>query len=258
MIVVFDGTLEGLLTVVFDVYLNQYDPIAIHAIDNPPSDLFADLTEVATNQKQAARVRNKLIEKSAPSVLTHIEKVLAYELPTAYILAFKYIRKIIDKSTGFWRNYSDDTVMEVQKILKSIRREIHRIHAFVRFIEYEDNYYHALIEPDFDVLKWSYSHFVKRYPAMNWSIADVKRDKAVIYRKEDRHINWIIGLEQLEYHEQVEQFRHHSIYEEAWQKYFRSVNISERRNDKLHLQHVPKRYWKNLIEKQEIKKNKNG
>jgi probable DNA metabolism protein len=41
-----------------------------------------------------------------------------------------------------------------------------------------------------------------------------------------------------------------SLYQELWKQYFDSVNIKARRNMKLHIQHVPKRYWKYLIEKQ--------
>ena len=35
-----------------------------------------------------------------------------------------------------------------------------------------------------------------------------------------------------------------------WKDYFDSTNIKERKNMKLHIRHVPKRYWKYLSEKQ--------
>ncbi|RYZ23730.1 MAG: DUF4130 domain-containing protein, partial [Chitinophagaceae bacterium] len=41
-----------------------------------------------------------------------------------------------------------------------------------------------------------------------------------------------------------------SIYQELWKQYFKSVNIAARKNTKLHIQHMPKRYWKYLPEKQ--------
>ena len=34
-----------------------------------------------------------------------------------------------------------------------------------------------------------------------------------------------------------------------WKDYFTSTNIPARKNMKLHIQHVPKRYWKYLNEK---------
>jgi probable DNA metabolism protein len=40
-------------------------------------------------------------------------------------------------------------------------------------------------------------------------------------------------------------------YQVLWKSYFDSVNIKERKNPKLHLQHVPRRYWKYLSEKRE-------
>ena len=38
-------------------------------------------------------------------------------------------------------------------------------------------------------------------------------------------------------------------YQKLWWEYFDHTNIKERKNTKLHLQHVPKRYWKYLTEK---------
>ena len=39
------------------------------------------------------------------------------------------------------------------------------------------------------------------------------------------------------------------LYQHLWQQYFKSVNIVARKNTKLHIQHMPKRYWKYLTEK---------
>ncbi|MDN3710262.1 DUF4130 domain-containing protein [Myroides ceti] len=41
-----------------------------------------------------------------------------------------------------------------------------------------------------------------------------------------------------------------SLFDQLWKDYFKSTNITERKNMKLHIQHVPKRYWKYLNEKQ--------
>jgi probable DNA metabolism protein len=40
-----------------------------------------------------------------------------------------------------------------------------------------------------------------------------------------------------------------SAYQYLWKNYFTSVNIVSRKNTKLHLRHIPKRYWKYLTEK---------
>jgi probable DNA metabolism protein len=39
------------------------------------------------------------------------------------------------------------------------------------------------------------------------------------------------------------------FFQDMWRRYFSSVNIIARKNMKLHIQHVPRRYWKYLTEK---------
>lgn len=38
-------------------------------------------------------------------------------------------------------------------------------------------------------------------------------------------------------------------FQHLWKQYYHSTNIEARRNMKLHIKHVPKRYWKYLVEK---------
>jgi probable DNA metabolism protein len=40
-----------------------------------------------------------------------------------------------------------------------------------------------------------------------------------------------------------------TLYQDLWQQYFKSVNIAARKNTRLHIQHMPRRYWKYLPEK---------
>uniref|UniRef100_UPI00125059F0 DUF4130 domain-containing protein n=1 Tax=Acinetobacter bereziniae TaxID=106648 RepID=UPI00125059F0 len=39
------------------------------------------------------------------------------------------------------------------------------------------------------------------------------------------------------------------LYDQLWKDYFNSVNISARKNIKLLIQYVPKRYWRYMNEK---------
>jgi probable DNA metabolism protein len=39
------------------------------------------------------------------------------------------------------------------------------------------------------------------------------------------------------------------IYQNLWKNYFNSVNIASRKNTRLHVRHIPKRYWRHLTEK---------
>jgi probable DNA metabolism protein len=132
-----------------------------------------------------------------------------------------------------------------------VYREKHRMEAFVRFQRTEDDLYYAGIEPDFDVIPLLSEHFEKRYADQRWLIYDLKRRYGIYYdltTVEEVTLNLqndpITALN-------VKSIFHDSetMYQDLWKNYFKHVNIASRRNIKLHVQHVPKRYWKHLTEK---------
>ncbi|MEM1124738.1 MAG: TIGR03915 family putative DNA repair protein, partial [Bacteroidota bacterium] len=132
-----------------------------------------------------------------------------------------------------------------------IGREVHRMHAFVRFQKTKDDIYTALIEPDFNVLPLIGDHFEKRYPIMQWLIYDVKRHYGIFYDLSKVNFFTFDSSD----HQRLTHLSREILsveeknYQILWKSYFDSVNIPERNNAKLHLQHVPKRYWKYLTEK---------
>jgi probable DNA metabolism protein len=113
----------------------------------------------------------------------------------------------------------------------------------------KDQLYYAIIQPDFNVLPLIANHFKERYADQRWLIYDCRRKYGLCYDLREVsevmiHFNEGNSEEENVYDEKE------SLYQELWKQYFDSVNIKARRNMKLHIQHVPKRYWKYLIEKQ--------
>ena len=142
---------------------------------------------------------------------------------------------------------------QLLKIKKKVSRERHRMTAFVRFRLTKDQIYFASIEPDFNVLPLLSSHFKKRYADQEWLIYDVKRHYGIYYNLKE------VSVVDFEFHNQLDIFKTSTDFfaleeiefQTLWQSYFKSVSIASRKNLKLHTQHVPKRYWKYLSEKQQ-------
>ena len=85
-------------------------------------------------------------------------------------------------------------------------------------------------------------HFVKRFPTINFVIADLKRGTAAM------HIGGkveFLELKELNY----EISEREKFFEEAWQDFYKAIAIDERRNEKLMISNMPKRYWRYLTEK---------
>ena len=109
-----------------------------------------------------------------------------------------------------------------------------------------------IIQPDFNVLPLIASHFKERYSDQRWLIYDVRRKYGLYYDLEtvtEVHITFSENLNDKSVKENVYD-QEEDLYQSLWQAYFDSVNIKARKNMKLHIQHMPKRYWKYLIEKQ--------
>jgi probable DNA metabolism protein len=97
-------------------------------------------------------------------------------------------------------------------------------------------------------------HFESRYADQEWIIFDLKRKYGLHYNL--HKTNYITlelpnefssGAPNLKFFDASEH-----EFQQLWQQYFKSTNIKSRRNTTLHLQHVPKRYWKYLTEKNSL------
>ena len=144
----------------------------------------------------------------------------------------------------------------MSQIAKSVSREKHRMEAFVRFKKTAEDIFFAVIDPDFNVLPLISPHFKGRYADQRWLIYDEKRRYGLFYdlnSVQDVHLSSEHNKSMIEQAQLTDTSitldAQEALYDQLWKDYFKSTNIVERRNIKLHLQHVPKRYWKYLTEK---------
>ncbi len=164
---------------------------------------------------------------------------------------YRYIQYAFLSDGSIESDFSNSDVLEISQLSRRVWREKHRMEAFVRFQKTADDLYYAIIEPDYNVLPLIKEHFEKRYADQTWLIYDAKRKYGIFYDLEkatEVEINFEKGLNdgkglQSIYDEKEE------IYQLLWNQYFKSVNIAARKNTKLHIQHMPRRYWKYLPEK---------
>ena len=124
--------------------------------------------------------------------------------------------------------------------------------AFVRFQRWADDTYFAMVAPDYNVLPLIVPHFKNRYGDQRWIIYDQKRLYGIHYDPATTHVNEI----EFNFKENVmspcSELLHpqEELYQVLWKDYFKHVDIASRKNLKLHIRHVPLRYWKHLTEKQ--------
>ena len=263
----YDGSFEGLLTVLFRIYDRRSAPNSIQPEEAVQGGLFAQAVAIATDETLATRTWDGLLRFMPEPARARLYHVFLSEDPERELLIFRYADMALRAGRDIAENYADATVRRCQRLAQQLFREKHRMEAFVRFEKSQDGLFHSTIEPDFDVLPLIASHFTKRYADQRWLIFDKKRRYGLYY---DLTRTDIVSFEtegaaprRGEVSATVLDERE-PLFKVLWQAYFDHVNIPERKNLKLHYRHIPRRYWKYLSEKQprerrfEPIKNKRG
>ncbi|MBL3655211.1 TIGR03915 family putative DNA repair protein [Fulvivirga sediminis] len=251
MIYIYDDSFDGFLTVIFDIYDLKIQPADICRERNHQPSLFAEKRTIITDGHKAGRVLSGIKKKLSLHGVHGIYKCWLSEQVGIEMMLFRYISYAIKSKRNIENDFSDSDVLEVSQVVKKINREIHRMHAFVRFQKTRDGVYAATIAPDFDVVTLLAPHFKERYKSQQWFIYDTKRQYGIYYdlsevvevKLENAQWQGRNKVSRLVLAEEEKEF------ELWWKSYFKATSIEERANIKLHLKHVPRRYWRYLPEK---------
>ncbi|ROI00741.1 TIGR03915 family putative DNA repair protein [Chryseobacterium daecheongense] len=246
----YDGSFDGLLTTVFEVFEYRYQDVEMVSKDKfVHENMFAEIHEVITQHEKAERVLNKLEKNIGKAGIHQLLKVFLSEDTELEKLILSAIQQSIQHpDENILQNYADEDILKISKICKSVDRERHRMTAFVRFEKMQDGVFFAKIDPDFNVIPLIRKHFNDRYQDQKWMIYDLRRNYGILYNLEN--CDFFYPEEKLNLNQYQEKFHdEEQNYQKLWQRYFVKTNIVERKNMKLHVQHVPKRYWKYLTEK---------
>lgn len=255
MVFIYDGSYEGLLSCIFRIFKERTVPTTINSEANfQPSLLDAAVTHVTTNEEWAGRVLKGIDERTHSRASILMYKLFLSELPLCEMLIYQVIQAIIRKGDEtILENFANPAILQAAQIERMIHREVHRMHAFVRFQKSQDGLFYAAVEPDFNVLPLIGDHFERRYADQSWLIFDTRRHYGLHY---DQVKTSFVSLDDPVFSIDASLLQGNEFqdekereYQALWKSYFHSVNINERNNVKLHLRHMPRRYWKHLTEK---------
>lgn len=248
----YDKTFEGLLTAVFDAYNRKTFPDKLLGEEDIAPMFMNECFTVITDPEKSERVWKGLQKKLMRNTMNMLTYVWLSEEAGSDELLFRYIRKSFDSKVSIEANFTDDDVLQTNKLARRVNHERCRMIELVRFQKAADNLFFAAISPDHNCLPLILDHFTDRFADQKWIIYDTKRDYGFYY---DLKNVTEITLENSDLfpdgklNEEL-MAEDEKLFQEMWKAYYKSLTIQERINPKLHRQHLPKRYWKYLTEKQ--------
>jgi len=188
-------------------------------------------------------------ESAAPVVLPKaaaalVALVVCHRDSARFAQLYRMIWRLRHGERALLEIASDPLTHKLEMMAKAVRRDLHKMHAFLRFRRIEDGRgerFVAWFEPDHYIVEATASFFVNRFGSMVWSILT-----PVGSLHWDRRALTIGPAARRENAPDSDPF------EAGWRGYYESAFNPARVNPSVMRGHMPKKYWKNLPEAQAI------
>lgn len=167
-------------------------------------------------------------------------KVILHSDPMRFALLYRLLWRLQVHPKLLQVSFDSD-VAKAQAMIKAVRRDLHKMKAFVRFKEIvmQDgtSEFIAWFEPSHHIVEASSSFFTGRFTNMRWSILTPK----VCMHWDGQQINYSAGANKRDAPSD-------DIGEDLWRVYYRNIFNPARLKVPAMLAQMPKKYWHNLPE----------
>ena len=231
MILVYDGSFEGFLSLVYDVYYEKLAPIKIYKT-LPNEIIFEEIKDIQTSKENSIKVLDAIKSKFPKDIVQKILNIFMCDTREFELNLLEYI--IIGfKETKQLFNINIPCVFYLNNLEKELFKNVHKMYAFIRFEELEDGSLYGKIESKFNLVYFLGKHFLKRFNNQNFIIHDINRKLAFVKMQNDYSIKEVAFFDEPNYSPNEQKFQ------KLWKSFFSGVTIKERINPKLQRQMVP-------------------
>ena len=162
--------------------------------------------------------------------------------PERFALLYRLLWRL-QENPGMMEDKADDDVRKIEELDKNVRRDSHKMHAFVRFrlVEADEaeggDRYVAWFEPDHHILRANAGFFMRRFANMRWSILTPRGS-----------LHWDGETMTEGPAAERSDAPQGDPMEDLWRTYYASIFNPARLKIGAMLKEMPKKYWKNMPE----------
>lgn len=240
---IYDGSFEGLLTLVFNSYVSNTFPIQIYTKKNYENNILDTPKYIETDYTKAERIYNGIVKNISYDTLYYAYNSFLSNTPKKELTILEYLCNAFKIGPKINTMLSIDYVFNTIAMSKNALGECHKLKGLLRFSEIKNNLYYASIHPDNNILEPLGQHFIRRLPTQNFIIHDKNQNIVFLYNTKTYRIINDIVLPNIQISDAEQEYR------ELWKKFFNTIAIKERTNPRLQMQYMPKKYWQDLTEK---------
>lgn len=153
---------------------------------------------------------------------------------------YRTLWRLVHEQPHLLQLSTDDDIYQLRRMVKQVRRDSHKMKAFVRFrkvVRNGDEYFIAWHRPDHHVLRKVAPFFSRRFKAMNWSILTPL--ESVSWDQQSLHFAPGVPRSDAPKSDELE---------ELWRTYYASIFNPARVKVKAMKNEMPVRYWPTMPE----------
>jgi probable DNA metabolism protein len=193
----------------------------------------------ASDPTAAAKPKAAATVRVPRDFLDLAETVLAHREPGRHALLYRLLWRIAHGEPGLLGDPLDPDVHRARVLEKSVRRDLHKMKAFVRFraVPGEDEAFVAWFEPEHHILDLVSGFFMRRFAGMRWAILTPYRSAAW----DGQALAFGPGAHRADAPGE-------DAGESLWRAYYANIFNPARLNPRMMRQEMPQKYWKHLPE----------
>ena len=236
-IYVYDGSFDGLLCCVFASYTYKEMPSQVEHEYNG----FLPTRNIQSTDENAQRVRNGIFKTMGSRAFYLVKHAYLSERDNIELNILKFLKLGFTIKQSPHRMIYEDCVKAVTEAAKYTLGERHLSLEFLRFSE-SNGILTSVISPKANILPLLAGHFIDRFPRETFLIYDSVRQVALVYSDGKS------ALMPLSEYVQPAPDENEQKYRRLFTLFYNTIEVKPRHNERCRMNHMPKRFWKNMTE----------
>jgi probable DNA metabolism protein len=242
LVYLYDGTLEGMLTSVFEAFRRKEEPLNVAWEQNLQQNMLCSYIPILTDIALAKRVRNGIGTTLGERVYDNVKQVFLSDDVDKGGVIVRYLLYTMRKGSKACAHLAHPAVNAFEDVLSRVSKEAHYMLQFVRFAQLENGVYFSRIEPKASVVPLIMGHFAARFNIQPFMIHDPRHGLVGVF---DTERWWLVDARDIHIPPQT---KAEDGFQSLWQTFYDTIAIEERLNPRCQQNFMPKRFWGTMCE----------
>lgn len=239
---VIEKTIDGILSALYIAFTEKIKPDYVVDKKGYQPRLNCLAIDIDTDIEHANRVKTALFNYGGCDIIAHLKVCLLSCEKDAISVAFNYAHFMLEKRQDVSNMLAEKKVSDFSFLVQKVLHERHIMLGFLRFKESANGVLYAQFTPDNDITELIAPHFLRRLSNTPFIIHDGKRGKIAISNGKT------IKVQYTDLPANFSPSQNEESFNLLWKKYFRAINIKERKNTAQQDRYFPRRYKKYCFE----------